>query len=427
MQAVDGRENTFREPSYHALADMPLFIGRFDVDSVVRGDSWDRLATYPSRTLTGEARAALNKQIGDMIAVQSAVFGETPFASYTTLIMFDDSALGGRSLGHRNSLVGIYHPTFIGNPILSLTAAHGIFHAWHGKRLVPEDLADTRYDAVPSTSWLWLLEGVTGYYADLTLTRAGIVSPEVFANITESKLYRVDLAPPVALEDASLSAAIQPVDGTAPLYGEKGSLAGFLLDILIRDASDNRGSLDTALRELYASTWKRGRGFTPADWWRAVERAADGASFDEFHDRFIDGRDPFPFADVLPRAGFAFIADTTREPRIGVQTRSDDDGVRVVLVQPGSMAAEAGIRVGDYLLAVGDVAIDDASFAARFRQRYARADAGARLGITVRRAGEPMSLQAGLSFAERVENRIALDPEARGKPLRIRDAILFDR
>jgi hypothetical protein len=38
-----------------------------------------------------------------------------------------------------------------------------------------------------------------------------------------------------------------------------------------------------------------------------------------------------------------------------------------------------------------------------------------------------MSLQAGLSFAERVENRIALDPEARGKPLRIRDAILFDR
>jgi S1-C subfamily serine protease len=110
-----------------------------------------------------------------------------------------------------------------------------------------------------------------------------------------------------------------------------------------------------------------------------------------------------------------------------VQTRPDDDGVRVVLVQPGSMAAEAGIRVGDHLLAVGDVAIDDASFAARFRQRYAQADAGARLDITVRRAGEPVSLRAGLRFAERVENRIALDPDAQGKPLRIRDAILFAR
>ena len=52
-------------------------------------------------------------------------------------------------------------------------------------------------------------------------------------------------APPTALEDASLSTWIHPTDGSGYLYYPKGSLAGFMLDILIRDASDNRRSLDT--------------------------------------------------------------------------------------------------------------------------------------------------------------------------------------
>ena len=54
------------------------------------------------------------------------------------------------------------------------------------------------------------------------------------------------------------------------------STAGLLLDILIRDASDNRRSLDDVLRGLYQSTYKKGRGFTTAEWWTAVSAAAGG-------------------------------------------------------------------------------------------------------------------------------------------------------
>ena len=35
-----------------------------------------------------------------------------------------------------------------------------------------------------------------------------------------------------------------------------------MLDVLIRDASDNRRSLDDVMRELYRSAYKKGRGFT---------------------------------------------------------------------------------------------------------------------------------------------------------------------
>ena len=75
---------------------------------------------------------------------------------------------------------------------------------------------------------------------------------------------------PVSLEDASLNTWVHPVDGTAYIYYPKGSLAGLMLDIMIRDASDNKQSLDDVMRGLYESTYKHGRGFTPTDWWNAV-------------------------------------------------------------------------------------------------------------------------------------------------------------
>ena len=45
-----------------------------------------------------------------------------------------------------------------------------------------------------------------------------------------------------------------------------------MLDIAIRDASDNKHSLDDVMRSLYQSAYKQGRGFTPAEWWARRER-----------------------------------------------------------------------------------------------------------------------------------------------------------
>jgi len=118
-------------------------------------------------------------------------------------------------------------------------------------------------------------EGITDYYADLAVTRGGIVTPEQFMNFTSDKIGNVTDSPPTALEDASLSTWIHPTDGSEYLYYPKGSLAGLMLDILIRDASDNRRSLDDVMRGLYRTTYKQGRGFTAADWWRAVSTAAE--------------------------------------------------------------------------------------------------------------------------------------------------------
>src|SRR6185295_1760477 len=191
-------------------------------------------------------------------------------------------------------------------------------------------------------------EGITDYYADLAILRAGIIGVDQFLNVTGGKIATVADQPPTALEDASLSTWIHPTDGSQYLYYQKGSLAGFLLDIMIRDASDNQHSLDDVMRDLYRSVYKAGRGFSGTDWWQAVSKAAGGRSFTDFAAKYVDGREPYPWAQVLPLAGLRLASDTVREPRIGLAAARDSSGSIVVTgVVPGGTAAEAGVRAGD--------------------------------------------------------------------------------
>ena len=414
---------SYREGNYHDLIDMPFFVGRMDVDSMQVDGKWHRLATYPAGAMSGPGRSLLWDQIAKMVPRMAAVFQETPWRTYTTLLVFTQEVGGGSALEHSNSHVGIYHPGFIGTPLLASITAHEIFHAWNVKRLRPADLWPYEYDEPQETPWLWVSEGITDYYADLALVRGGVVDSAGFLGLTEEKMAQIATEPATALEDASLSTWIGPIDGTQYQYYPKGSLAGFMLDVLIRDGSDNRRSLDDVMRGLYRSTYKKGRGFTAADWWPAVSRAAGGRSFTEFNARYIDGRDPFPWGDVLPRAGLQQVSDTVREPRVGLASGQDSAGAIVVReVQPGGVAQEAGVKPGDQLLALGDVAIMDPDFGTAFRTRFGKNE-GDSLPIRVLRGTDTLTLHGTVRLVARVETRLAADPNASEKAKRVRNGI----
>ena len=421
-----GVSHQYRADSYHQLVDMPTFIGRFDLDSARVQGRWYRLATYPAGVLAGDARAATWDAIHKMAPPMSAVWGETPWQTYTVEMVFPEGFGGGSALEHENSHLGVYTRFLIGTPILASVVAHETFHAWNVKRLRPAQMVPYDYGRAEPTELLWVSEGITDYYADLALVRGGIVADSGFYATTSGKINQVIQTPPVALEDASLSTWIQPVDGTAYIYYPKGSLAGFLLDIQIRDASDNRASLDDVMRSLYESTYKHGKGFTTAEWWQAVSRAAGGRSFAEFAERYIDGREPFPYTTVLPLAGLRLVVDSTRAARIGISTgpSPDSTGVPVTQVLPGTSAQAAGMMAGDLLTRVGDVEITDGNSFQAFRDHYADMPAGTPLDYVVRRDGADVTLHADLRFAFNVQTRLEEDPNASPKAVRVRNGIL---
>ncbi|HJR62809.1 MAG TPA: hypothetical protein VJ803_03845 [Gemmatimonadaceae bacterium] len=419
-----GAPFTYQASSYHDLVDMPFFVGRFDYDSALVADRWTRLATYPPRALTGAQRARFWEQIQKMIPPQIAVFGEVPYESYTTLAVFDSAYGGASALEHQSSHLGIYSPFVVGTVVLPSITAHEIFHAWNVKRLRPAELWPYQYAEEQPTPLLWMSEGITDYYADISLVRGGVIDSTEFFDLTAGKIDEVADAPTVALEDASLATWVRPTDGTAYIYYPKGSLAGFMLDILIRDATDNRASLDDVMRALYRETYQQGRGFTTEQFWRAATTAAGGRSFADFHARYVDGREPFPWSQILPLAGMRLLTDTAREIRLGITTVPDPGGgVLVTSVDPEGTMGAAGVEPGDYLITIGDIPVDDEGFAERFRAAF-EGQPGAPLPIVVRRDGQELVLTGRIQVETRLEPRLAPDPSAGEKAVRIRAGIL---
>jgi predicted metalloprotease with PDZ domain len=415
--------NTFSAPNYHDLVDMPFMAGSFDLDSTRVGSGWLRFASYPASVETAARRATTLAELSKVIGAESAVFGETPWTTYTVMQIADSTFGAIIGLEHQNSHVDLTNVFAIGQPVLTSVYAHEIFHAWNVKRLRPAELWPYQYAHEQPTSWLWVSEGVTDYYADLALARSGVTDTTAFFATTAGKIGEVAALPPFGLEDASLSAWIHPTDGTADAYYPKGSLAGLMLDILIRDGSDNKHSLDDVMRGLYREAYKAGKGFTGEQWWKAVQGAAGGKSFADFNARYIDGREPYPWQTVLPLAGLQLLVDSVRVPVLGVTMSQEDNGMRITGVAPGSTADQAGVQPGDDLVSVGDIPADAPALAEHLRAKYGNAKSTI-IPITVMRGGKQSSLAAPLQFTWHVQLRIAPLPGASAKAVRVRSGIL---
>ena len=239
------------------------------------------------------------------------------------------------------------------------------------------------------------------------------------------KIDEVAAAPPTALEDASLSAWIKPVDGTEDIYYPKGSLGGLLLDIMIRDASDNQRSLDTVMREMYQTVYKREqRGFTNEEWWQTVSRAAGGKSFAEFENRYVNGRDTLPWDSVLPLGGLRLMVERTVLPNLGISSSTDEQGRRVIALDPVGTGAAAGVKVGDYLVSIGGLDANDPAFGTNFSAKFAGLPPNASVALVVRRGSQQMTLSAAAKFRTSERRRIVAATDAPAKALRVREGLL---
>ncbi|MEP6621189.1 MAG: hypothetical protein ABJE47_17825 [bacterium] len=419
-----GAPRTFRESNYHDLVDAPVFIGQFDLDSSRVNEKWTRLASYPAGVLQGAPRDSLSRRIARMIGVEAAVFGETPWDSYTAFMVFDSATTGYGALEHQASFLGRFGLDLAKTPdaTVAYLSAHEIFHAWNVKRLRPAEMVPYRYDAPQPTPWLWVSEGISDYYADIAMVRAHVIDSTSFIAQITGKIGYVASTSATSLADNSFSAWVGLRDGTDQIYYPKGYLTGLVLDIMIRDASDNHASLDQVMRTLYASTYKQHRGFTASEWWAAVSTAAGGRSFADFASRYVNGSETLPWAEVLPRMGLRYSTDTVQQARFGASMANEDGRQRVTAIVPGGTADHAHVQVGDYLVSVGGVTVVDANWTTSFRAKY-DGHHGAPIDVLVRRGADTIPLVGSLATVSTV-NPVQFDSNASAKAVRIRTAIM---
>lgn len=414
-----GAPNRFRAQDYDQLVDAPTFLGNFQLDSFTAGGKPAQLAVYPAGAFTAEQRERIRTAVDRILTEQNAITGAAPYESYTVLMYVGEWGTGlAGGLEHANSHFDILAPAFSQAfeetfPTLRSLLAHETFHLWNVKRIRPSALWPYTYDAWQPTELLWFSEGVTDYYADVTLVRSGLNTAEEFMDQIENNLAALDAEPePIAVEDASLNTWVSPTYGNPYIYYPKGSLIGLLLDLRIRHASRNGRSLDSLVRELYQAFYSDERGFTTADLLKAIEDAGDGG-VEAFYSRYVSGRDPLPLAETLALGGMRVERRELSEPFLGVSGAPNAAGEVVVgSVSPGTPAEQAGLQPGDELLTVGTVEIGgNSAWGERFRELYS-GKPGTPLPIRIRRAGAEQVLEGQVALRTRVVFEVTRDGAA---------------
>ena len=244
LPAVAGAPDTYGAPDYDTLVDSPMAFGnpalyRFTVDgrehvlaNEGEGGVWD-----------GPTSAADTEKI---VRAAGALWGSFPYPRYVFLNFITEAGGGLEHKGSTLLLTSRYRTRtrkgYLG--WLSLVA-HEHFHAWNVKRLRPEALGPFDYEAEAYTKDLWISEGITDYYADLMVRRAGISTDKEYLRALSEPIEQVETTPgrkvqPVDM--ASFDAWIkhyrpdENTPNTAIDYYAKGAVVGFLLDTTIRAA-----------------------------------------------------------------------------------------------------------------------------------------------------------------------------------------------
>jgi predicted metalloprotease with PDZ domain len=403
------REGRLHAGSYAELIDAPIEIGThavipFDVDGVPH-----RYVVWGSGNLDADRLA---RDTTAIVRACRTFWGGLPYEHYTFFVHLAHGSGGG--LEHRNSTLLHADPhAFSGKEYEEFLAlvAHEFFHVWNGTRLRPEPLVEPDLTREAYTRNLWVIEGLTTYYTDLVLRRAGLITEARYLERLAASIERYERLPGrhvQSLADSSFDTWIKfyRQDEHSPnaqiSYYHKGALAGLLLDMRIRAATGNRRSLDDVMRLLWTRYAAGEAGFpedTATGIGAAIQEVAETDLSAELHE-YLHGTGDLDFS-VLEAAGLEVApaekpaADAPANPRvtelreIGVRFDGSSGRVELSTVYADGPGHAAGLNARDEVIAIDGHRVDARTVAARIRG----VPAGARMRLTVFRRARLLDVE----------------------------------
>ena len=400
LPGVPGQRNTFRAENFDVLYDSPFEVSAFksilfNVKGVPHRIVIDGAGNYDPERVRRDVQKIVETQV-------ELMGGEIPYRDYTFILHLRPGTGGG--LEHANSTSLGYSPfgfTISGGAratsaspnaaavgpdyrgFLSLVS-HEFFHLWNVKRIRPDALGPFDYTKENYTKLLWVAEGITDYYADLTLRRAGLITDVDFITATTRAIQGLQNTPGrlvQSVEESSFDSWVKfyrPDENTINSqvsYYDKGAILGLLLDLEIRKRSNGAKSLDDVMRALYTEFFKKNRNYTPADFQKLSEAAA-GASLEDFFAKYVRGKEELDYNAAFEAVGLR-LETTSLGPNgqpvervnFGADLRQEQDRLMVTRVYAGSPAYDQGLNTGDQILALDNARVTRDFFNARIAEK----------------------------------------------------------
>jgi predicted metalloprotease with PDZ domain len=366
----DTGAHAYHADDYDTLVDSPLYAGNariypFEVAGRIHllvnegeGDVWDG------------PRSAVDAE--KIVRQQVDFWGAAPYPRYVIFNFLTDS---GGGLEHKDACTLMSSRwrcrTREGYLDWLGLVSHELFHAWNGKRLRPRELGPFDYEHETYTRSLWVVEGITSYYGDLMVRRAGFTTRKEYLKGLSKAIESVQSTPGrgvQSLAESSFDAWIklyrrdENTANSSVSYYTKGELAAFLLDARIRRVTGGKRSLDDALRLAY-QRFSGERGYLQEEFRKVLEEVA-GVDLGPWLARSVEGTQELDYMEALEWYGLRFAPEAEKkeggEPPelpaawLGMDAEVQAGRLTVTGVKRGTPAYEAGINVGDEILAIGD-------------------------------------------------------------------------
>ncbi|MCI0377672.1 MAG: hypothetical protein L0215_08710 [Gemmataceae bacterium] len=257
----------FQPVALDTLIDSPVLCGRFFKEVALRPKDQGPLHAI---ALAGDSAQSirmspeLKENLDRLIDEGGALFGSRHYPSYTFLLALSDQIAHFGLEHHASSDNRVSEGMLKDDQMKKNTWAsllpHEYVHSWNGKYRRPKEMVTDDFQKPQRTRMLWVYEGLTQYLGVVLAARCGLWTPEQFrdnlALVAEwAKNQRGRSWRP--LEDTAVAAQLlyyargdwaawrRSVD-----FYDEGVLLWLEVDVLIRDATHGKKSLDDFCRRF---------------------------------------------------------------------------------------------------------------------------------------------------------------------------------
>lgn len=381
------KSDFYHASNYEELIDHPVVIGELDSKQFnVSGVEFDFV-------VVGGHQSDLNRITTDLKPIcqhHLDLFGApSPVEKYVFITLLCNQGFGG--LEHRSSTVLQYSRSELpakhnseamteGYQAFLALCSHEFFHTWNIKRIKPTEFIQLNLSEEVYTEQLWIYEGFTSYFDDITLVRTQLIEPESYLELIGITLTRLARNPgntKQSVTESSFDAwtRFYKQDASAAnnivSYYAKGGIIALCVDLKLRLLSNHKITLFHVMQELWNQYGRLNKG-TEIDVIQQILNTTFSLDLTAFIKQCIYSTEPLPVKELLNEFGIDLQINARKNAKdkggkaasevckvdFGAQYVTAPTGVKISQVIEDRAAYLAGLQVDDMLISVNQWQID---------------------------------------------------------------------